>query len=83
MGRDKFYTFMRNHNLLIKKTKNYHITTDSNHGFYKSKDLTLNLEIKHAEQVFVSDITYIKLISQHAYLALVTDAYSKKIMGWK
>ncbi len=83
MGRDKFYAFMRNHNLLIKKTKNYHITTDSNHGFYKSKDLTLNLEIKHAEQVFVSDITYIKLISQHAYLALVTDAYSKKVMGYK
>ena len=83
MGRDKFYAFMRNHNLLIKKTKNYHITTDSNHGFYKSKDLTLNLEIKHAEQVFVSDITYIKLISQHAYLALVTDDYSKKVMGYK
>ena len=83
MGRDKFYAFMRNHNLLIRKTKNYHITTDSNHGFYKSKDLTLNLEIKHAEQVFVSDITYIKLISQHAYLALVTDAYSKKVMGYK
>jgi putative transposase len=83
MGRDKFYDFMRNHNLLIKKTKNYHITTDSNHGFFKSKDLTLNLEIKQAEQVFVSDITYIKLISQHAYLALVTDAYSKKVMGYK
>jgi putative transposase len=83
MGRDKFYDFMRNHNLLIKKTKNYHITTDSNHGFFKSKDLTLNLEIKQAEQVFVSDITYIKLFSQHAYLALVTDAYSKKVMGYK
>ena len=69
--------------LLIKKTKRHHITTDSNHGFYKSKDLTVNLEITHAEQVFVSDITYIKLISQHAYLALVTDAYSKKVMGYK
>ena len=68
MGRDKFYAFMRNHNLLIRKTKNYHITTDSNHSFYKSKDLTLNLEIKHAEQVFVNDITYIKLISQIFHL---------------
>ncbi len=83
MGRDKFYDFMRNYGLLIKKTKRHHITTDSNHGFYKSKDLTVNLEINHAEQVFVSDITYIKLASQHAYLALVTDAYSKKIMGFK
>jgi putative transposase len=83
MGRDKFYDFMRNYGLLIKKSKRYHITTDSNHGFYKSKDLTVNLDIKHAEQVFVSDITYIKLASQHAYLALVTDAYSKKVMGYK
>ena len=83
MGRDKFYAFMRNYGLLIKKTKKYHITTDSNHGFYKSEDLTVGLEITHAEQVFVSDITYIKLASQHAYLALVTDAYTKKIMGFK
>ncbi len=83
MGRDKFYTFMKNNNLLVKKTKRYHITTDSNHGFYKSKDLTLNLEINKAEQVFVSDITYVKLASGHAYLALVTDAYSKKVMGYK
>ena len=83
MGRDKFYDFMRNYGLLIKKTKRYHITTDSNHGFYKSEDLTVNLDINQAEQVFVSDITYIKLASQHAYLALVTDAYSKKIMGFK
>jgi transposase InsO family protein len=83
MGRDKFYDFMRNYGLLIKKSKRYHITTDSNHGFYKSEDLTVNLEITNAEQVFVSDITYIKLASQHAYLALVTDAYSKKIMGFK
>lgn len=83
MGRDKFYAFMRNNNLLVKKTKKYHITTDSNHGFYKSEDLTVNLEINHAEQVFVSDITYVKLASGHAYLALVTDAYSKKVMGYK
>ena len=81
MGRDKFIHFLKYHNLLIRKTKLYHITTNSNHGFYKSKDLLVNLEIKHAEQVFVSDITYIKLASQHAYLALVTDVYTKKIMG--
>ena len=83
MGRDKFYTFMRNYNLLIKKTKKYHVKTDSNHGFYKSEDLTVNLEINKAEQLFVSDITYIRLTSGHAYLALVTDAYSKKVMGFK
>lgn len=83
MGRDKFYAFMRNYGLLIKKTKRYQVTTDSNHGFYKSEDLTVNLEINHSEQVLVSDITYIKIASGHAYLALVTDAYSKKVMGYK
>lgn len=40
------------------------------------------MEIEHSEQVFVSDITYIKTDDGHAYLALVTDAYSKKLMGW-
>jgi len=40
------------------------------------------LKITHSEQVFVSDITYIKTDAGHAYLALVTDAYSRKIMGW-
>lgn len=74
---------MRNHNLLVKKSKKYHVTTDSNHGFYKSDDLTIGLEINKAEQLFVSDITYIKIASNHAYLALVTDAYSKKVMGYK
>ncbi|MEZ7516663.1 IS3 family transposase [Flavobacterium frigidarium] len=80
---DKFLQFLKYHKLLIPKTKLYHITTDSKHGFYKSKDLLSNLEIKHSEQVFVSDITYIKIATQHAYLALVTDVYSKKIMGYK
>jgi hypothetical protein len=41
-----------------------------------------DIEITHSEQVFVSDITYIKTDNGHAYLALVTDAYSKKLMGW-
>ena len=83
MGRDKFFDFLRNRQMLVRRTKLYHITTDSNHGFYKSEDLLKNLEITYSEQAFVSDITYIKLASQHAYLALVTDAYSKQIMGYK
>jgi transposase InsO family protein len=83
IGRDKFFDFMRNHQMLVRKTKLYHITTNSNHGFHKSDDLLKDLEINKAEQVFVSDITYIRLASQHAYLALVTDVFSKQIMGYK
>ena len=59
---------------LLALKKSIFILIQNSYGFYKSKDLTVNLEINHAEQVFVSDITYIKLASQHAYLALVTDA---------
>jgi transposase InsO family protein len=82
LGRDKFYDLLRTHGLLVKKTKRYHITTDSKHFFYKSPNLLKDLNITHSEQVWVTDITYIKLETAHAYLALVTDTYSKKIMGY-
>ena len=82
MGRDALNNLLRSRGMLIKKTKRFHITTDSNHFFFKSPNLLTDLNITHSEQVFVCDITYIKTDSGHAYLALVTDAYSRKIMGW-
>ena len=51
--------------------------------YHKPPNRIKNLEITKAEQVYVSDITYIKLDGKYAYLALVTDLYSKKIMGYK
>jgi transposase InsO family protein len=83
MGRDRFLKFCRNHHLLVPKTKRCFITTDSKHFFYKSPNLIKSLVPTHSEQVFVSDITYIKLQDKYAYLALVTDLYSKKVMGGK
>lgn len=83
MGRDALFDFMRKHRLLVRKTKRHHITTNSKHMFYKSPNRLKELEIVKAEQAWVSDITYIKINKDHAYLALVTDAYSKKIMGYK
>jgi len=82
MGRDAVNDLLRSKGMLIKKTKRFFITTDSKHMFYKSPNLLTNISIEHSEQVFVSDITYIKTDAGHAYLALVTDAYSRKIMGW-
>ncbi len=82
MGRDALFSLLRQKGLLVRRTKRFHITTDSKHFFYKSPNLLKNLEITHAEQVFVSDITYIKTDEGPAYLALVTDPYSKKLMGW-
>ena len=83
MGRDKFFTFLRNNNMLIHKLKNYHITTNSNHQFRKHKNLVKNAVPTRPEQLWISDITYIKTDNGHNYLALVTDAYSKQIMGYK
>ena len=80
IGRDRFYQFLRRHRLLVPRTKRAHITTDSKHHFYKYPNLIKNFIPTAAEQLWVSDITYIKIEGANAYLALVTDAYSKKIM---
>ena len=83
MGRDSFLKFCRQHHLLVPKTRRCFITTDSKHFYYKSPNRIKDMLPTHSEQVFVSDITYIKLDEGYAYLALVTDLYSKKIMGYK
>lgn len=83
IGRDKFYRFLRLNNLLIPKTKNYITTTNSNHMYRKYKNLVKDHLPTRPEQLWVSDITYIKTENGHNYLALVTDAYSKQIMGYK
>jgi putative transposase len=83
IGRDKFYRFLRIHKLLVPKTKNYIITTNSKHMYKKYKNLVKDQIPNRPEQLWVSDITYIKTENGHNYLALVTDAYSKQIMGYK
>lgn len=83
IGRDKFLKFCKEQHLLVPRTKRCFITTDSKHFFYKSPNRIKDLLPTQSEQVFVSDITYIKLDEGYAYLALVTDLYSKKIMGYK
>ena len=83
IGRDKFYDVLRIHNLLVPKLKNYVTTTNSKHQFRKYKNLIQNQVPSRPEQLWVSDITYIKTDNGHNYLAIVTDAYSKQIMGYK
>jgi len=70
IGRDALNKLLRDNNLLVAKTKRFHITTDSKHFFYKSPNLLKETEITHAEQVIVCDITYLKTDAGHAYLAL-------------
>jgi len=83
IGRDKFYRFLKLNNLLIPKRKNYITTTNSNHMYKKYKNLVKDKVPTRPEQLWVCDITYIKTENGHNYLALVTDAYSKQIMGYK
>jgi len=82
MGRDRFFDVLRNHDLLIKQRKRYARTTFSDHAFYKWPDLTLVLELTGKEQLWVSDITYVRILEGFVYLSLITDAYSKKIVGF-
>lgn len=68
--------------MLIKPRKRYHITTDSHHRFRKHKNLISTLEIEKPDAVWVSDITYVGNRINPSYLALITDAYSKRIVGY-
>ena len=82
VGRDKLFRILKANHLLIKPKRSYHITTDSHHRFRKHKDLTIDMKVDRPEQLWVSDITYLGNRKQPCYLALVTDAYSKKIIGY-
>ncbi len=82
IGRDKFSDILRANHLLIQPKRSYHVTTNSHHRFRKHKNLIIDTVINRPEQVWVSDITYIGKREKPCYLSLVTDAYSKKIVGY-
>jgi transposase InsO family protein len=82
IGRDRFYEFLRKHDLLLKRKKRYTITTNSNHPYYKWPDLAEHIVVSGIEQLWVSDITYLRTENGFAYLSLITDAYSRKIIGY-
>jgi len=83
IGRDAMFDLLRFHSLLIGKRKNSKPkTTDSKHWMKKHSNLIQNLTPVMAGGLWVSDITYIELSRGHSYLSLVTDAYSRKIVGF-
>ena len=82
VGRDKLFSILRANHLLIKPKRSYHKTTNSHHRFRKHRNLIDSTVPKRPEQIWASDITYIGNRSNHRYLALVTDTYSKKIVGY-
>ena len=81
IGRDKLFSILRANKMLIKPVRSYIKTTMSKHWLRKHPNLLKDIVINGPEQVFVSDITYIKSKQKMHYLSLITDAYSRKIVG--
>lgn len=83
MGRDALYQLLGEHGYLLRYRRRKHITTNSNHPYKKYPNLIRQIKyLTHPGQLWVSDITYIRLGQNFAYLSIVTDAYSHKIIGY-
>lgn len=81
LGRDKFFELLKKNSLLIKPKRYRPRTTESRHRFKKYDNLIKDLEINRINQVHVSDITYLRTVDRFCYLFLITDLYSRRIMG--
>ena len=81
-GRDYLFDLLDAHKLLIRQRRKKVFTTDSRHWMHKYANLVKEEEIIRPEQLWVSDMTYIRVMNQWGYLSLITDAYSRKIMGY-
>jgi putative transposase len=83
VNRKRVLRLMRQDNLLCLKKKFKLITTDSNHGLPVYPNLLKNVKITGPNQVWASDITYVRLMHEHIYLAVILDLYSRKCIGWE
>lgn len=81
VGIDTLFSILRKHQMLTLRKKYSARTTNSLHRFYKYKNIIQDIDIKRPNQVWVSDITYIRTVKGFCYLALITDMYSRKIVG--
>lgn len=86
IGRDRLFDLLRDHRLLVQPKRTYHKTTNSHHRFHKHPNL-IKFGIEQVipqkpEQLWVADITYLSLETGEVYLSLITDAWSRKIVGY-
>lgn len=82
MGRDKLFDLLRAHQMLIEPRRKYKVTTNSKHRFYTYTNQVKEYKPKEPNNLWVSDITYLRTRKGFCYLALITDAYSRKIVGY-
>ncbi|MEY8761794.1 IS3 family transposase [Chryseobacterium tongliaoense] len=83
IGRDQLFKILRSHYLLIPRRHSYFKTTNSRHWMKKYPNIVKEKELECSEKVWVADITYLKTKEKNYYLHLITDAYSKKIVGYE
>jgi transposase InsO family protein len=83
IGRDWLFKFLKQHGLLVSRKKKYVRTTDSSQWTGRYPNLVQNLTPSRPEQIWVADITYLVTRKGYHYLHLLTDAYSKKIVGYQ
>lgn len=82
VGRDTLFNILREHKMLTLRKKYSARTTNSYHRFYKYNNIIKDMEVTRPNQVWVSDITYIRTVKGFCYLALITDMHSRKIVGY-
>lgn len=82
VGRDKLHRLLQDNDLVLHQHRHVPKTTDSTHRFRKYPNLLINRVITAPRQVWVSDITYLYIGFSFGYLSLITDAYSKLIVGY-
>jgi len=83
MGRDKFFDLLRQWDLLVKRRRKYAMTTEARHRFRVYENKLQGFIPGRPHQAWVCDITYMRTRDGFVYLFLITDAYSRKIVGWQ
>jgi putative transposase len=83
LGRDKFFDLLRRRQLLVRRRRKYAVTTQSFHRFRVYKNKLEGFTPLAPHQAWVCDITYVRVSKGFVYLFLITDAYSRKIIGWE
>jgi transposase InsO family protein len=78
----RVYRIMREDNLLCMRKRKFMVTTDSAHGRKIYRNLAQDLVLTGIDQLWVADITYIRLLVEFVFLAVILDAYSRRVIGW-
>jgi transposase InsO family protein len=78
----KVYRLLREDNLLCVRKRKFVVTTDSNHGLHVYANLAAGMVLTGVDQLWRADITYIRLREEFVFLAVILDAFSRKVIGW-